>query len=49
MIYHGGRERMKKDCPTYVERGKCKREWAVNIGGGTCARMRTHRRAFGIF
>jgi len=31
-IYCGGRERMKKDCPTYIERGKCKREWAVNIG-----------------
>lgn len=32
----GGRERMKKDCPTYVERGKCKREWAVNIGRHMC-------------
>ena len=32
----GGRERMKKDCPTYVERGKRKREWAVNIGRHMC-------------
>lgn len=32
----GGRERMNKDCPTYVERGKRKREWAVNIGRHMC-------------
>jgi len=36
VIYHGGRERIKKGCPTYVERGKCKREWAVNIGRHMC-------------
>ncbi len=32
VIYPGGITRLKKDCPTYFEVGKCKIEWARNIG-----------------
>ncbi len=31
-IYPGGYERMKKECPTFVEKGKCKMEWSTHIG-----------------
>ena len=31
-VYRGGRDRLKKDCPTVTERGKCKSAWAMNIG-----------------
>lgn len=31
-IYPGGLSKMKKDCPTFVEKGKIKSEWAKNIG-----------------
>ena len=32
VVYPGGVSRLKKECPTYVEVGKCKSEWAQNIG-----------------
>ena len=31
-IYPGGLAKMKKDCPTYREKGLIKSEWASNIG-----------------
>lgn len=32
VIYPGGLTKMKKECPTYKERGLIKSEWAFNIG-----------------
>lgn len=32
VIYPGGVSKLKKDCPTYIEIGKCKSEWARKIG-----------------
>jgi len=32
VVYPGGRYKMKKECPTYIEEGKCKSEWARKIG-----------------
>ncbi|MEA4889976.1 MAG: hypothetical protein VB070_10990 [Clostridiaceae bacterium] len=32
VIYPGGLMRLKKDCPSYMEIGKKKAEWAKNIG-----------------
>lgn len=32
VVYPGGVSRLKKDCPTYIEKGKCKSEWARKIG-----------------
>lgn len=32
VIYPGGTSKLKKDCPTYIEIGKCKSEWAQKIG-----------------
>lgn len=32
VVYPGGVSKLKKDCPTYIERGKCKSEWARKIG-----------------
>lgn len=32
IIYPGGCSKMKKDCPSYMEIGKQKSEWAHNIG-----------------
>ena len=31
-IYPGGLKRFRKDCPTFVEKGKYKNEWAQQIG-----------------
>lgn len=31
-IYPGGYEKMRKECPTYCERGKYKTKWSMNIG-----------------
>lgn len=31
-IYPGGLVKMKKECPTYIEKGKIKAEWAARIG-----------------
>jgi len=31
-IYPGGLAKFEKDCPTYIEKGKFKCEWATNIG-----------------
>lgn len=31
VVYPGGLAKLKKDCPTYIERGKCKCEWANSI------------------
>jgi hypothetical protein len=31
-IYEGGLKMMKKNCPTYMEKGKQKAEWAMKIG-----------------
>lgn len=32
VVYPGGVSKLKKECPTYIEVGKCKREWAQKIG-----------------
>ena len=32
VVYPGGVSKLKKDCPTYIEIGKCKSEWARKIG-----------------
>lgn len=32
VVYPGGVSKLKKDCPTYIEVGKCKSEWAQRIG-----------------
>ena len=32
VVYPGGVSKLKKDCPTYIEIGKYKSEWARNIG-----------------
>lgn len=32
VVYPGGVSKLKKDCPTYIEKGKCKSEWARKIG-----------------
>ena len=32
VVYPGGVSKLKKECPTYVEIGKCKSEWAQKIG-----------------
>lgn len=32
VVYPGGASKLKKDCPTYIEVGKCKSEWAQKIG-----------------
>lgn len=32
VVYPGGVSKMKKECPTYIEVGRCKYEWAKNIG-----------------
>lgn len=32
VIYPGGYHKMKKDCPSYIEIGRIKSEWAHNIG-----------------
>lgn len=32
VVYPGGLGRFKKDCPTYIEKGKYKSEWAKKIG-----------------
>ncbi len=32
VVYPGGSVKMKKDCPTYMEIGKYKSEWARRIG-----------------
>ena len=32
VVYPGGVSKLKKDCPTYIEIGKYKREWARKIG-----------------
>lgn len=32
IIYKGGLKQMKKDCPTYMEKGKLKTIWAQTIG-----------------
>lgn len=32
VVYPGGSSKMKKDCPTYIEIGKYKNEWAQKIG-----------------
>jgi len=32
VIYPGGHNKMKRDCPSYIEIGKTKSEWAHNIG-----------------
>lgn len=31
-VYPGGYEKMKKECPTFIEKGKCKMEWSTHIG-----------------
>ena len=31
-VYPGGYDKLKKECPTYMEIGKCKSEWAEKIG-----------------
>lgn len=31
-IYRGGSRQFKRDCPTYMQKGKYKAEWARNIG-----------------
>lgn len=31
-IYPGGLAKMKKECPTYMEKGKIKSEWAARVG-----------------
>lgn len=32
VVYPGGVSKLKKECPTYIEIGKCKSEWAQKIG-----------------
>lgn len=32
VVYPGGVSKLKKECPTYIEIGKCKSEWAKKIG-----------------
>lgn len=32
VVYPGGVSKLKKNCPTYMELGKCKSEWAKKIG-----------------
>jgi len=32
VVYPGGFSKMKKECPTFVEVGKCKSEWGQKIG-----------------
>lgn len=32
VVYPGGISKLKKECQTYMEVGKCKSEWAKNIG-----------------
>ena len=32
VVYPGGVSKLKKECPTYIEIGKCKSEWAQRIG-----------------
>ncbi len=32
VVYPGGLKKLRKDCPTYMEIGKCKCEWAGKIG-----------------
>lgn len=32
VVYPGGVSKFKKECPTYIEIGKCKSEWAQKIG-----------------
>ena len=32
IVYPGGVSKLKKECPTYIEIGKCKNEWAQKIG-----------------
>lgn len=32
VVYPGGASKLKKDCPTYIEVGKFKSEWAQKIG-----------------